>query len=394
MSAWFQSAHAAADHWGPAAKACLDRLPQVQGRADLGIVYVTADFAGDLASIVTFLRETTRVEDWIAAAAPGIIAGNREIRSGGALTVMLCRIPGDQYRLFSGADSADFAARLGGWSAAHGPTLALAHGDCAHPSLPALIESGALGADFLVGGLVESHLCGNGAPGVMSGVLFGQKLEAVVGLTQGCTPIGPVHVVTEGADNVAISLDGRPALDVLKQEVGELMARDLRRIAGYIHVGLPLPGDLNLPGSGGVSLPSAGGLSLPDAGGDSGAYMVRMLLGIDPVGGGLALGDSIEIGRRLQLVRRDPASAQADLDRMLADVAARLAGRTPLAAIYISCTARGEYMFGERGAEVGRLRNALGPAVPLIGFYAGGEICGKQLYTFTGVLTVLTEADH
>ena len=35
------------------------------------------------------------------------------------------------------------------------------------------------------------------------------------------------------------------------------------------------------------------------------------------------------------------------------------------------------------------IRHALGD-VPLVGFYAAGEIAGHQLYGYTGVLTVFT----
>jgi small ligand-binding sensory domain FIST len=44
-------------------------------------------------------------------------------------------------------------------------------------------------------------------------------------------------------------------------------------------------------------------------------------------------------------------------------------------------------MFGESHEELRVIRQQLGD-VPLVGFYAGGEIGGKNLYGFTGVLTV------
>lgn len=372
MTGRFQLAHAVAEHWGLAAKSCLERLSQSVGRANLGLIYVTEAFGGDLASILTFLRETTRVPDWIGATVPGLCAGNQELRDGGAMAVMLGQLPEESFRLFSSADAADFAARLGSWATAHGASLAMVHADPRHGTLPALLEAMAQGVGFLTGGLVSAgdhaaQVAGTLSPGALSGLVLGERLSAVTGLTQGCTPIGPPHLVTEGWGNIIASLDGRPALDVLKAEAGELIARDLRRAAGYIHVGRLIEGS------------------------DRGEYVVRGLAGLDQNQGWLAVSDLVEPGQRLRLVRRDPASAQSDLNRMLADVTHRLRGRAPLAAWYVTCVGRGEHMFGERGAELSQVRDALGASVPLIGFFANGEICGERLYSYTGVLTVLTD---
>ncbi|MFM2120775.1 MAG: hypothetical protein RL722_2243 [Pseudomonadota bacterium] len=58
------------------------------------------------------------------------------------------------------------------------------------------------------------------------------------------------------------------------------------------------------------------------------------------------------------------------------------------AAIYVSCAGRGGPHFGAPSAELQLVRHALGE-VPLIGFFAGGEIARHHLYGYTGVLTVL-----
>jgi hypothetical protein len=61
-------------------------------------------------------------------------------------------------------------------------------------------------------------------------------------LTQGCVPLTPPHVVTEGERNIIVSLDGRPALDVLREDIGAALGRDLHRAAQVIHAGLPVKG--------------------------------------------------------------------------------------------------------------------------------------------------------
>jgi small ligand-binding sensory domain FIST len=42
-------------------------------------------------------------------------------------------------------------------------------------------------------------------------------------------------------------------------------------------------------------------------------------------------------------------------------------------------------VFGDEGVELRAIRDALGE-VPLIGFFAGGEISNQVLYGYTGVL--------
>ncbi|NBX06392.1 MAG: hypothetical protein EBR18_09995, partial [Betaproteobacteria bacterium] len=58
-------------------------------------------------------------------------------------------------------------------------------------------------------------------------------------------------------------------------------------------------------------------------------------------------------------------------------------------AIYVSCTGRGGPHFGAPHAELQIIRRALGD-VPLVGFFAAGEIAYRQVYGYTGVLTVFT----
>lgn len=167
-----------------------------------------------------------------------------------------------------------------------------------------------------------------------------------------------------GRDQVITSLDGRPALDVFYEDIGDDLARDPARIGGYIHAALPL------------------------ADSDRADYLVRNLVGIDPQRRWLAVGADIAPGDRIMFVRRDAQSARQDLDRMLADVCRRL-DAPPTGALYFSCVARGERLFGQPGTELAMIRHAIGP-LPLLGFACGGEICNGRIYAYTGILVVFT----
>ena len=181
-------------------------------------------------------------------------------------------------------------------------------------------------------------------------------------MSQGCVPLGAAHAISECADNVIMTLDGEPALDALKSDMGELLARDLARAAGYVHAAFPV------------------------AGSDTGDYLVRNLIGIDPGRGWLAVGAEIQTGDKVMFVRRDPKSAIEDLTRMVGNLKSRLPG-PPRGGVYFSCVARGPNMFGDEGREMALIKELLGD-VPLVGFYGNGEISNNRLYGYTGVLAL------
>ena len=198
----------------------------------------------------------------------------------------------------------------------------------------------------------------------ISGVLLSGKVLESHGLSQGCKPIGKIHEVTEARDNVLIHLDGRPALRVFREDIGIAPSDNLPPDLGSFHAAFPI------------------------AGGEGRDYLVRNLTGIGVKDEIMAIGARVSPGDRLMFVRRDRVSALEDLERMLEDVTAR-SERPPRSALYFSCVARGPNLFGPGSQELTTVQNALGDDVPVIGFFANGEICDNRLYGYTGVLTVL-----
>ena len=366
----FKSAHSTADSWGRAAKECVAGLGARPDGANLGFVYVTDVFAADLSSILTYVRQKTGIEHWVGGVGLGVCAGVEEYFDHPAVAVMAASFPESAFRVFPtiSEDTGELPADFRSWVDSAQPSFGIVHGDPENANTPRLIE--ALGRDtsgFLVGGLTSSRtvslqVAEGVTEGGVSGVLFAPEVPVATGLSQGCAPIGESHVVSDSVDNVIIGLDGRPALDVFKDDIGEVLARDLNRVAGYIHAAFPIEGS------------------------DTGDYVVRNLIGIDPARGWLAVGDSVETGSRVMFVRRDPESAEGDLVGML-DKLKRRFDAPPRGGIYISCVARGANMFGEVGREMELIRDRLG-AFPLIGFYASGEISNSRLYAYTGVLTL------
>jgi small ligand-binding sensory domain FIST len=124
-------------------------------------------------------------------------------------------------------------------------------------------------------------------------------------------------------------------------------------------------------------------------------YLVRPVVAIDPARGAVAVGTTVEAGQTVRFCIRDEAAARKDLTRICSEIRDHLheqseLQRRPLAAkgaIYVSCTGRGTHLFGEQHEELRVIAQQLGE-VPLVGFYGNGEISGRSLYAFSGVLTV------
>jgi small ligand-binding sensory domain FIST len=125
---------------------------------------------------------------------------------------------------------------------------------------------------------------------------------------------------------------------------------------------------------------------IPVRGSDTGDYLVRNLMALDTERQWLAIAERVAPGDSILFCRRDPASALADLKRMLAGLQRRLAA-PPKAGLYFSCVARGPNLFGTDSEEVGAIREALGD-FPLAGFFGNGEIAHDRLYGYTGVLAL------
>jgi small ligand-binding sensory domain FIST len=367
---WFRAAHAQSEDWMVAAKGCIASLGELSADANIGFIYVTDHLAGDLQSLVTYLGQRTGIINWVGTVGLGICADGKEMFDCSALALMVGGLPEDSFRILPAIDGdvAQISGETRGWMARNQPGFGVVHANPSCGDLPGLIHGlSASAAFFLVGGVAASrnsspHVAGRVAENGISGILFASSVTVSTGLSQGCTPLGPAHVVTEGNENVLISLDGEPALDVFKTDIGELLARDLSRLGGYVHAALPIPGS------------------------DTGDYTVRNLVAIDPDRGWLAIGDTVNPGDRVMFVRRDPASAEEDLIAMLKRTAARL-DEPPKGALYFSCVGRGENMFGKPGRELELVREILGE-VPLVGFFGNGEISRDRIYGYTGVLTL------
>ena len=367
----FQGGHADSPDWEKAVEQCLQQIGYIKPGFNVGFLYVTDAYAGVMSNLLSRFREATGVDHWVGTVGMGICASGKEYHETAALSAMIGTFPEDAFRILPVIKKAggDPLSSLQDWLHPHRAYFGIVHGDPKNNSLPQLVSElyEALPNGFLVGGLSSSRgncpqIADSVSSGGLSGVVFSDLVPVITGLTQGCNPIGKKHVITECERNILAELDHRPALDVFYEDIGEILARDPQRIAGYIFAGLSIPGS------------------------DTGDYLVRNLFGIDPDKKLLAIGDILQTGQAIQFCRRDSNTAWEDLSRMLDNLKKRLPG-PPRGGVYYSCMGRGQHLFGKNSDELRAIQNELGE-FPLVGFFANGEISHSRLYGYTGVLTL------
>ena len=366
----FTIGHASSNDWKRAADTCLAQLGSDSGT--LGFIYVTDPYAPQLAVITEYMRDRTGIGDWIGTVGLGVCCTGTEYYDRPALVTMVTDLPEEQYRVFGPVknDLGEFTRQHCDWITHTHALVGVVHADPYQRDTPALIRDLAreLNHGFLVGGLTSAQrgcpqVCNTLADGGLSGAIFAGDVAISCGLSQGCSPLAAPHEITQSEGNILISLDNRPALEVFKEDIGELLARDLEKVGGYIFAGLPIHAS------------------------DTGDYLVRNLVGIDPERNLIAVGETVSAGQPVMFCRRDSGTARDDLQRMLDDL--RMRAGQPRGGLYFSCLARGRNMFGDNSAELKLIQRTLGD-VPLVGFYANGEISHDRLYAYTGVLTLFS----
>lgn len=378
--------------------------PEYAQTPRLGLLYISDHYNAQAQDLLDLLRtELPVVQDWVGTSAVAIVAQAAEYWDEPALALMLCDLQPGQYRVFSGVSPLPGDGGTGS---------ALVHAEAQTPDLQELLVELALRTQSgqLFGGLSSGRGTalqfavqaahtpkGQGVlHGGFSGVGFAPTVPVLTRLTQGCQPVGMAHQVTQADDLVALSLDGQAALEVLQHDLDITLEQPQHavQVVRQTLVGLSLPGQAVLERTGSLQAQAR----------------VRHIIGLDPMRQGVAVAEKLEPGMQWVFCQRNAKTARADLVRICSELREALEpesqpleaalqqaddgtlslntpGRRIAGAVYVSCTGRGGAHFGGPSAEMQIVQHALGD-VPVIGFYAAGEVAGHQLYGYTGVLTV------
>jgi small ligand-binding sensory domain FIST len=354
--------------------------------ADLALVFVTGDAHTRAHEALHAVRRVTGAPVVLGCSGTGILTERREVEDDLAVAVLAVRCErlvatpfsferqGEQRDL-----GTELARRIGPTVAEGGCVLVLPDAmGCNPPALLGRLHD-ALGFVPVLGAVAA------GAPmfelyntDAVEGALVGVALSGlapVIGVTQGCTPIGEPYVITHAEGNVIQRIGSRPALEMLTEAIRANPDTQARIRHAGVFAGLAMD-------------PAKSPL-------ERGDFLVRNLVGADQSSGAVAVAERVRIGQTLQFQIRDAEASRQDLREMLDELAERLHGRRPAFGCYFDCAGRGRGLYGIPDHDVSLIRERLGE-FPLVGFFGNGEFApiGRRnfFHNYTGALVIFPEA--
>lgn len=198
---------------------------------------------------------------------------------------------------------------------------------------------------------------------------YGEDLEVSYANYGGWLPFGPERTITKSIDNVLYEIDGKPALDLYKQYLGE-KAKELPQAA--LLFPLTVWQDEN---------------SEP---------LVRTILNIDEESNSMILAGDVPVNSKVQLMMSSVDDI-AEGASSAAKYAMRNRKNKPELAILVSCVGRKLVMDQRTEEEIEEVVEIIGEQAKVTGFYSYGEMApfaGQkdcQLHNQTMTLTLLSE---
>lgn len=352
-------------------------------RADLVLVFVTGDAYERAHAVLHAVRRVTGARAVVGCSGVGVLTERGEVEGESAVAVLAVRDERLRAAAFLLADLEALGDDAGSRLARETVETILA-GGCVMvlPDTRGLDARTLLGRfDDALGFVPVLGAVAAGAPlfelfntGATQGGLAGLALSGIdplVGVAQGCMPIGEPFVITRAEGNVILTIGSRPALTMLKEAIETLDDPQERITRAGLFAGLAID-------------PAKSPL-------ERGDFLVRNLTGIDQSSGAVALAEHVRVGQTIQFQIRDAEAARRDLQATLDGVAARLEGRRPVFGCYFNCAGRGRGLYGVADHDVRLIRERIGE-FPLAGFFGNGEFApiGQRnfFHTCTGVLVV------
>ncbi len=203
---------------------------------------------------------------------------------------------------------------------------------------------------------------------------YGSSLKIGYGSLGGWDPFGPARLITKSKDNVLYELDGKPALKLYKEYLGD-------QAQGLPSTGLLFPLSLRIKTEE-----------------DRETEVVRTLLAVDEAAQSMTFAGDMPEGIYAKLMKANferlvnGASGAANMS------AESLGSQSPDLAILISCIGRKLVLKERIEEETEAVRSVIGKQAVMAGFYSYGEICPTtptekqcQLHNQTMTITIFRE---
>ena len=339
--------------------------------ADLTVVFVSAHHAADYARVPDLVSEHIKSGTLIGCSGGGVIGAGKEVEHRNGFAITSARLPDVTLTPFHVENDQipDADAAPDSWESLVGVTA----GD--EPSFVLLADPWSIDAESMVRGLdyafPDSSKVGGLASGAqqpggnalfvgdathtsgMVGVAMSGDVVVDTVVAQGCKPIGRPMQVTSCNKNVLLKLDGRNAMDVLRQVVDGLEDGDRDLVRHSLFLGVVMDPLNDSP--------------------QLGDYLVRNIVGADHESGAIAVGERLREGQTVQFHLRDAETSATDLGSILGGYVERNPIYEETGALLFTCLGRGEYLYGRPDHDTDMFRDKVS-AMPLTGFFCNGEI--------------------
>jgi hypothetical protein len=207
-------------------------------------------------------------------------------------------------------------------------------------------------------------------------ILLSGECSVHITIMHGCLPMSDYHTITRVKGPVVYEIDGKPALDVIDDLLGD---QEWHRRLPLLLVTMGVNhGDKYAPYI-------------------ENNYVNRLVVGIVPEEKAIVLFEAdFENGTEFQFMRRSAELMEESADRGSKEAMAYLQenNQDPFFALYIDCAGRTAGFSGADKEEASIIQKNLGKDVPLLGFYSGVEIAplmGKSRgLDWTAVLLILS----
>jgi hypothetical protein len=192
--------------------------------------------------------------------------------------------------------------------------------------------------------------------GGVSYALLSGKAQAGWVISHGLVPIGSARTVTRSQGNVIYEIDGKPAIEVLKEYLPEgalAEDRDWMRYAVSLALTTKAPNYMK-----------------------DEEYVVRGVPAVRMADGSITVETEVPEGTSVWFSSRDKEKITSRVDRMARQITEQLGDDKPKLVFQFECFTRGKLLFREQEKVqlLKRLRQSVGPDVPWVGFYTIGEI--------------------
>jgi small ligand-binding sensory domain FIST len=356
-----RAAYSRGHDWFRATQACIDQLHPLPAHANLGFVYLGRALGPFADMVLSHLQRATGIRSWVGATGRTALGSGAGHERDGGLATLVAALPERGFRLLDlNVSRAD--GELAGAAILHAEAGAAG-------TVATLAGFAARSPAFLLGVVSEAgsslpQIAGSVAEGTVSGVLLAHDFALVPLTARTCAQLGPPCRVTSRVGDEIFRLNGRPALEVLFDRLGDIARARPARAVDEVLVGrVPV--------------------------GDEPSRPTTRVAAFNTARGSLVLEPSSDFaGADITLFRRDPRTAERELREGLASVMRRLGGRRPAGVFYFTAAQRLARLEAAGLDEVELVQQTLGRP-PLVGLASDAVIVEGVIEPYAAAALVL-----